>query len=325
VASRLLVIAVCVAAVAGSVRAAERTSEPGSGMEWTPGGAWTGSDIMKRSVLGADYGLAVDLWEQGLYSNGYRVTVEAIKKASDDPLAEDMRFIQIRFLVQMGELIKAWDKAKDFRKLYPASYRSADLANEEYDIGSRLAGGEKAKVLGIPLVEHKGTGLDVLTEVLERNPFGAIADKVQYRIGQYYSDEGMYLEAQYAFDQLVRNYPRSDYRKTGYYWRAESAALQWAGPEYESSPLKEAIAGFQAFRREYPFGDMAREANVRVRELRGKLAHAEFIRGEFYRKKGDKAAALVYYRAAVNSLGETVYAARAADRIKDITGRRPQL
>ncbi len=101
--------------------------------------------------------------------------------------------------------------------------------------------------------------LQELSEFLQRNPEGDLADDAQYLIGEVHFSRQAYPEAVAAFDRVVQNYPASD--KAGAAYLKKGLAL------LEMNRTADAVIQLQHVITAFPRSDEARIARDRLKGL----------------------------------------------------------
>ena len=111
-----------------------------------------------------------------------------------------------------------------------------------------------------------------------------LADAQLFLARSYYNDEQFILAASEftRFMELYRNDPRApqaEYERAMAYYRQS--------PEYQldQTDTERAISYFQLFLDRHPGSEFVDEAEVRVRELREKLAHKQYATGGLYEQR----------------------------------------
>lgn len=142
-------------------------------------------------------------------------------------------------------------------------------------------------------------------------PGSAVADDAQFYLGECYLKREEYLLAVEEYRALKRNYASSDLIPTAqfkiamcYYDLAPKSTL-------DQQYALRAIDEFQTFVEYYPGHELAKEAEVRIQELNGRLAKKLFDAAELYMKLEYFRSATVYYQLVVEKYHDSPFAETA--------------
>jgi outer membrane protein assembly factor BamD len=135
-----------------------------------------------------------------------------------------------------------------------------------------------------------------------------VSDKVQYYLGMSYLKQEEYILAAYEFEYLLKNYTTSPLAIDGRY----RLALCYYGmsPKYalDQTYTYQAITELKNFLELYPTDKNAPEAEMKIKELRNKLAYKELKSEELYATMEDYKAATIYYENVVSEYFDTDWA-----------------
>ncbi|MDI6778967.1 MAG: outer membrane protein assembly factor BamD [Bacteroidota bacterium] len=142
-------------------------------------------------------------------------------------------------------------------------------------------------------------------------PGSEVADDAQYYLGECRFDREEYLLAAYEYEALKRNMPASllvpkaQYKiALSYYKLAPVASLD------QSYTLK-AIDEFQAFIEYYPTDELVSDAEIKIQELRDRLAQKEYMTAILYMKMEYFKAATFYFNNVLENYHDSKYAESA--------------
>jgi outer membrane protein assembly factor BamD len=116
-----------------------------------------------------------------------------------------------------------------------------------------------------------------------RYPYSKYAALASLRIGDAHYKEEAFLEAASAYKIFRELYPRHEEAAYALFRIAESHYnMLPSTTDRDLEPAQEAIAAYQRLLQDFPLSPQAKEAEARVKELRGKLAEREAYVGNFY-------------------------------------------
>lgn len=135
-----------------------------------------------------------------------------------------------------------------------------------------------------------------------------IADKAQYYLAMCYYQRKEFILAASEFENLIKNYSTSSLAVEGRY----KLAMCYYGlsPDFslDQTYTKYAIIEFQNFLELYPNDKMAPDAEVKIKELKNKLAYKVLKSGELYMTMEDYKSAIYYFENVVQEYFDTDYA-----------------
>jgi outer membrane protein assembly factor BamD len=127
-------------------------------------------------------------------------------------------------------------------------------------------------------------------------PGTRFSDQIEFYLADSYYHKKEYILAAYEFETMLKNYPLSPLipetrYKLGlcYYELSPKYSLD---QEYTNYAINE----LQIFVELYPTDKNAPDAEIKLHELRNKLAYKDFRTGELYMKMDDYRSASIYFR-----------------------------
>lgn len=138
-------------------------------------------------------------------------------------------------------------------------------------------------------------------------PASQFADDAQYYLAELDFKREKYILAAFGYNSLRRMYPSSEYNKQSLYMRA--ICYYKLSPAYERDQeyTRKAIESFMEFQTTYPKDSLSTECDIRIGEMRNKLAQRDFSTAELYSKLDDPKAAIVYYDFVLNLYDDTKF------------------
>lgn len=133
------------------------------------------------------------------------------------------------------------------------------------------------------------------------------ADDAQFYIGEIATKREEFVMAAYAYNQLRRIYPGSEYAKISLFNTAMSYYSLSPKFDRDQDYTRKAIQSFQEFQYIYPEDSLYNVSGNYITELRNKLAYREFFTAELYRKLDSPNSALVYYNSVINDFNDSEY------------------
>lgn len=287
---------------------------------WTPKtGAWSNP---KDSVKGSpkeQLAVAQALFEDGKYDDARREFKKILKAYPKAVEAAESQYYLGLIEEKQGNLFEAYKGYQLVVEKYPFSERIVEINQREFEIAEKFIAGEKRKALGVALpVEHPA--VEILNTIIENTPFGPLAPKAQYKLGLVYKSLERLSEAEEAFSRVISNYPQSEWVESAKFQLANTKARVSKGPEYDQGAAREAQEQFEDFVKSNPDAELSKEAEKSIGELKEKEAESDFNAGRFYEKQKQYDSALLYYNGIINGNPDSVWAAKALERLRIIEG-----
>jgi outer membrane protein assembly factor BamD len=136
----------------------------------------------------------------------------------------------------------------------------------------------------------------------------SVADKAQYYLAMSHYKREEYILAAYEFEIYIKNYPSGPEVVQAAY----NLEMCYYGlsPEYnlDQTYTKLGISQFQLFLELFPNNQFTTQAEMRIKELRTKLALKAYSSANLYMDMDDYRAAIVYYDYVLNDYFDTEYA-----------------
>jgi outer membrane protein assembly factor BamD (BamD/ComL family) len=103
-----------------------------------------------------------------------------------------------------------------------------------------------------PMFDTEGRALEALKSIWLNDPTGPLADDALMLSASYYLRKGDYTEADHLYELLRKEFPKSPHVENAYVLGAYVKLMEYQGPEYDPTPLKEARKLREATLRLYP-------------------------------------------------------------------------
>ena len=122
-----------------------------------------------------------------------------------------------------------------------------------------------------------------------------VAPEALYYIAVSYYDQGLYEEAFVRFEQIIDRYPASEWCDDAQYMKAESRLASALPLDRDQTAVDEALDEFVTLIEEYENSPLVPEAQEGIAEARRLKAAKLLAIGKFYKKTGERRAAVVYF------------------------------
>ncbi len=247
------------------------------------------------------------------YSRARRLAQKVAKADPTSPVALEAWLLVVDCYMKEDKPLKAYQECERLLSAHPRTkYRSA-IVKREFTIGRQICLARARK--GLFGLVGAQEGIDILNKVVERAPFGPLADDAVFTIGEAYFIGGDYEAARDQFDHLIKNYPRSELAVRARVRRAYCNARLVEGAPYDLTPVVEAKRDLEALSRISGDETLRRQAS----EMRDILARSDYEAGLLYFRKGNIEAGMRYMRAVRARYPKSEYAERARRIIELVT------
>ena len=165
-------------------------------------------------------------------------------------------------------------------------------------------------------------------EVRLQAPASPIAAEATYLEAMSRYNQDMFAGSAVDFRAVRRNYPNSPFAAQAQYMVGESYYQISPRPELDQSYSLLALTEFQNYLHDFPAAatsanaSLADSAQIRIIELRRKLAQKYFLSAQLYDKLEDPKSAAVYYQRVLDNYYDTPPAAESQLRLAEINNDR---
>lgn len=246
------------------------------------------------------------------YERAASLAKRVVKRHPATREAEEAYLVWIDALFERAKYSSAFDAAEKMLDNYPRSRLRTAALRRELKLGDALTRAElDLLVVSLSRLEE---GVKVLERVVERAPFGPLADDAVLTIADAYLRVGKYVEAREQYDRLLRSYPNSPLGLRARVSRALCNYRLSRQAAYDTAPAEQAKRELEILSKVSGDEELAR----RTDEMRDLLAHGDYATGLFYVRRGNFKGAARYMEAVVAKYPKSEYAGRAKRIIAEI-------
>lgn len=289
---------------------------------WTPKtGKWVNPRDGVKSSPKEQFNEAKALFDAGKYDDAKREFRKILKAYPKSTEAAESQFFLGQVEEKLGNPFEAYKAYQVVVEKYPFSERIGQINEREFAIGEEFMNGAKRKALGMSLpVENPA--IEIFGKIVDNAPYGPLAAKAQYRLGLVLKGLSRLNEAEDAFGKVVSNYPESEWVEPAKFQLAETKAALSKGSDYDQGATKEAKEKFEDFVKSNPDAALSREAEKNIGRLKDKEAESDFNAARFYEKQKQSDPARLYYEGIMKDVPDSIWAARAAERLRIMDGKK---
>mgnify|MGYP000117908054 CR=1 FL=1 len=206
-----------------------------------------------------------------------RLAQRIVDRYPTSPVAVEAWLVVVDALIERERWPQAFEQCERLLAAHPDTRHRTAVLQREFQIGERLAA-SKLRLLFIFPISRLEEGVKVLERVIEHAPFGPLAERAAYAIGEAYFRADDYAAARDAYDRLLKQYPNSDLVVRARVRRATCNQRLTEGPAYDLGPTEAARAEMQDLARESGSPRAARYAQ----ELSDVMARGDYEAALFY-------------------------------------------
>jgi TolA-binding protein len=242
------------------------------------------------------------------------------------PRAQEAQYLAAECAYRAGRFYGAGELFLKYAEDCPLSAHVGEVESRLYEIGNRLVEDGRRGLWGLGIFTTSEQGIHVLRRLATLLPTGPYADDALMRIGRWYAEEREYVSAEMTLDELLKNYPSSEWRLQARFLLGWTYRSDNRGPEYDGEKLRRARAQYAAYvelassdaDRAAEYAEGIASANEEIAAIDADLARKSLLRARFYRRTGKDAAALTVLREAARRWGDTEPGKECARRAEDL-------
>lgn len=283
---------------------------------WSPQTGWIGPSGAVKDTPKAQLDHALSFFEKQDYDRARIELKKLLTHYKSAREAAEAQYYLGRCHEAKADYYEAFLEYRKTIQTYPSSSRFNEVLERMAQIGNYFLSGKKRRLLGTAaLLPARDKAIEIFQAIVEDGPFSQQGELAQYKLGLAHLALGEYEQAVSAFQQLIERYPTSPLVDDARFQLTQASLKGTFKPEYDQAPADQAIEELGAFVKEYPTSDLAPQAVERLQVLRERRAAHEFQVAQWYERRRQFTAALVYYQEIVAQYAGTSWAPQASARI----------
>ena len=239
------------------------------------------------------------------YERAVTLASRVARRHADGAEAEEAMLVWSDALFEQNKYVSAYEVCEKLLDAYPRSTHRTAVLRRELKIGEALTRAELD--LYVTRISRITEGVKMMNRVVERAPFGPLADDAVLAIADAHLRAASYEEARDQYDRLLKNYPNSTLTLRARVSRALCSYRMSSDAAYDTAPAEEAKRELEVLSRVSGDEELAR----RMTEMRDLLAHGDYSTGLFYVQRGNFRGAQRYMGAVIAKYPKSEFAARA--------------
>jgi outer membrane protein assembly factor BamD (BamD/ComL family) len=267
------------------------------------------------------------------YGEAAKKFKEAYKGWPDSQLEQDALF-------QLGEsyfFAENYAKANDaYEKLirkYPSSHHLDNIITRQFSIARYWEQYQDYNPNWVttpnlidnkrPLFDTLGRAIKVYENIRMNDPTGPLADDAIMATANSYFRRGRYEDADYQYDLLRKEYPRSEHQYNAHVLGLQCKLRKYQGADYDGMPLEEAKQLVKQQKIQFA-GQLDADQRQRLAEtdaaLNKELATREYQMAEHFENIEEYGAAKFYHAQVIRNHPQSPLAAQSRERITALAG-----
>ncbi len=174
-----------------------------------------------------------------------------------------------------------------------------------------------------PLFDTIGRSMKTYENIRLNDPTGPLADDAVMATANSYFLRQRYIDADYQYDLLRKEYPRSDHQYDAHILGLQCKLRKYHGPSYDGKPLEEAKLLVKQLKIQFS-GELDEKQRTELAKVDGQLtqelATREFNMGKHFDGIEEYGSARYYYAEVIKEYPDSQLATMARDRLAAIGG-----
>lgn len=301
------------------------------------------TSIKSQVGLGPDQQLAQKAYAAGEdhfrreeYGKAAKQFKQAISRWPDSGIEQDAMFYLAESQFFANEYPEAVDSYGELLEKYPNSSHLDKVVRRQFDIARYWEEHHQYQPHWPttpnlfddtrPLFDTLGRSLKAYENIRLNDPTGPLADDSIMATATSYFLRGRYNDADYYYELIRREYPRSDHQYKAHILGLRCKLLKYQGPDYVATPLLEAKKLIKQLKTQFG-GELDEEQRKELAQtealLTKQLAARDFKRAKGYDDNKYYDSAKFYYAQLVREYPSTPLADLARQRIEELGGKPP--
>jgi outer membrane protein assembly factor BamD (BamD/ComL family) len=169
-----------------------------------------------------------------------------------------------------------------------------------------------------PTFDTEGRALEALKSIWINDPTGPLADDAIMLSASYYLRKADYTEADHLYELLRKEFPKSPHVENAYVLGAYVKLMEYQGPEYDPTPMRDAKKLREATIRLYPNNPERARFEEEIKKM--ELAEAAQIWADvqYWKAKGKPKSVAIYCKEVIKKYPHSDYAVKAREELAKI-------
>ena len=308
--------------------AVTRPSEALDLFGWQPFGgekktANAAPSTVEESAATATLKSAEELEAKGDLSAALKAYRGLVKASGFTSAAAKAQFKIGRILEQQGAADDAFKAYSTYTEKYPNGSEFDTVIQAQFGIAKVFLGGQKKKLLGVPVGTRYDRAQVMFGEIVKRAPFHKLAAMSQFNIGQALEKDAKPAEAIAAYQEVISRYPGDAVADDAHYQIGYVRLHETQEGSYDQADRVKARDSFEDFLNRYPASEKAAQARQNIQTLANVDVKGTADIARYYDKAKNYKAAAIYYSEVISLAHtgtEADYAKKRLGELKSLVG-----
>lgn len=293
-------------------------------IDYTPGTGWTTEDAAGQSAAEATASAqlvkAQALEKAGDYKQAMIAYYALARKFPRSGAAEDAQLKAGDMAVLSGDYDRGYALYNEYLTKYPKGDGFDDALQGMYGIGQKFLDGARRQLFGVKTFPSMARAQQIFESIVKIAPFSKWAPLAQFYAGQALEKQSRQDDAIAAYEEVISRYPTNPTAadaqyQIGYVYLVESRTA------YDRSAASKAQDAFEDFLARYPSSEKAPQAQDNLKTLQSRENSNAVQIAEYYDKKKNYKAAVIYYNEVIKEQPGSPEARKAEDRINALKAK----
>lgn len=279
---------------------------------WPWSSTKTDADLFSRAKT--DY-------QQGRFRSASRDFKRLVKRFPQSPYCEEARWLRGEALFKRRKYYAAFQQYENLLDKHAGTARFAEALHREFEIAHIYFGPTRRKFWGIPFFSGDVEAVEILRNVIEKQPGGELADDAVLSIAGHYYDHFYPMEAEHYYAKYVKDFPEREHAREALMRAAQCAIASCKGSRYDTSSLSVARERLLRFQDTYPEDEKKEDVAKALSGVRLLEAEKEYKIAVYYRRAGNIGSAAFYAERVMKNYGNTPWAKWAAELLEKMSDK----
>ncbi|MGR3219352.1 MAG: outer membrane protein assembly factor BamD [Candidatus Anammoxibacter sp.] len=272
---------------------------------WNKESGWVEMEKLTKDTLDQRYRYALALITDQQYIFGIRRLEAIVKDAPDSEFAEPAMINIAHAYFLADDYKEAFKTYETFLRNYPGTRRTGEIMEKQYDLAISQMDGLEVK-----------SAIRMFERIIERNTLGPYAADAQIKIADCYQKLKKYDLAIENYEKTMENYSDSAWVPYAQFQIPICKIEDERRQDRNYGLLTEAEDGFYDYMANNPSGALFENAKRKMLDIKTAKAKREFAVAEFYLRLKKPKSAKIYYEIVENDFPNTVWSAKAGEKLK---------
>ena len=272
---------------------------------WNKESGWVEIDDLPTETLDQRYRHALALITDQQYLRAIQELEILIKEAPDSEFVEPCMFNIAHAYYLANDLKKAFKTYEKFLENFPGTRRTKEIIEKQYNLAVEQMNGLEVK-----------SAINMFEGIIANNQHGPYAPDAQVKIADCYQKLKKFDSAIENYEKLINDYSDSAWVQYAQFQIPMCKIEDERRQDRNYGLLTEAEDGFNDYMAKNPQGTLVEEVRKKMTDIQTAKAEKEFKIAEFYLRKKKPKSAKVYYEIVVDNFPETVWSAKATEKLK---------